>query len=175
MVYLFLTTGHETVEALTAVDLLRRAKIEVTTVSITGALEVTSSLGITVQADQVFEEIDYADVEAIILPGGPGTSSYLDHQDLCNLIVASYESGKLVAAICAAPSILPKLGIEVKSTVYPTLVDEIKHYTGESVSVDRNVITGEALAASVDFALEIIKYLLNEEEADKVAKGIVKK
>lgn len=175
MVYLFLTTGHETVEALTVVDLLRRAKIEVTTVSITGALEVTSSLGITVQADKVFAEIDYADAEAIILPGGPGTSSYLDHQDLCNLILESYEKGILVAAICAAPSILAKLGIEVKSTVYPALSDEVKHYTGASVSIDGNVITGEALAASIEFSLEIIQYLLNEEAANIVAKGIVKK
>lgn len=175
MVYLFLTTGHETVEALTSVDLLRRAKIDLTTVSITGSLEVTSSVNITVKADKLFEEIDFSDAEAVILPGGPGTASYLDHQGLCDLVVAHYSKGSLVAAICAAPSVLAKLGIDVKSTVYPTMADQIKDYCGAGVCVDGNVITGEALAASVDFALEIIKYLVNEEAADAVAKGIVKK
>lgn len=175
MVYVFLTTGHETVEALTTVDLLRRAKMELTTVSITGKIDVTSSLGITVKVDKVFEEVDFADAKALILPGGPGTNSYLEHQGLCDLLVEHYNKGSLVAAICAAPSILAKLGIKVKSTVYPTLKDQIEDYCSSSVCVDGNVITGEALAASVDFALEIIKYLLNEEEASKVAAGIVKK
>lgn len=175
MVYVFLTTGHETVEALTTVDLLRRAKIELTTVSITGNIEVTSSLGITVKADKLFEEVDFENATAIILPGGPGTSNYLEHQGVCNLVVENFKKGNLVAAICAAPSVLAKLGIEVKSTVYPTLKEQIPNYCAESVCVDGNVITGEALAASVDFGLEIIKYLLNEEESIKVANGIVKK
>lgn len=174
MVYLFLTTGHETVEALTVVDLLRRAKIEVKMISITGELEVTSSLGITVKADDIFENQDFTDAEAIVLPGGPGTSSYLDHPALCDLIVAHYNKGRLLGAICAAPTVLGKLGIKVNSTVYPTLIEEIEQYTGEKVTIDGNVITGEALAASVDFALEIITYLLNKEEANKVAQGIVK-
>lgn len=175
MVYVFLTAGHETVEALTTVDVLRRAKINVTTVSLTEDLEVTSSLGITVKADTLFAEVEFSDADALILPGGPGTSNYLEHQGVCELVVEHYKAGKLTAAICAAPSILAKLGIEVNSTVYPTMAEEVKHYKDASVVVDGNVITGEALAASVDFALEIIKYLLNEEEADKVAKGIVKR
>lgn len=175
MVYLFLTTGHETVEALTVVDLLRRAKIELTTVSITGEIEVTSSLGITVKADRLFEQVDFSDVDAVVLPGGPGTGSYLEHKALCDLVVEQYEKGNLVAAICAAPSVLAKLGINVKSTVYPTMKEQITQYCDACVCVDGNVITGEALAASVDFALEIIRYILNEEEALKVAKGIVKR
>lgn len=175
MVYVFLTTGHETVEALTVVDLLRRAKMDLKTVSITGSYEVMSSLGVTVKADMLFEEGDYTGAQAVILPGGPGTPSYLEHEALCKLVLENYEKGNLVAAICAAPMILAKLGIEVKSTIYPTMIEELKNYSGERVSVDGNVITGEALASSVDFALEIIKYLLNEEEAEKVAKGIVKR
>lgn len=175
MVYVFLTTGHETVEALTVVDLLRRAKIELTTVSITGMLEVTSSLGITVKADKLFNEIDFTDAKALILPGGPGTGNYLEHQALCDLIVQHYKAGKLLAAICAAPSVLAKLGIDVTSTVYPTMKELIKDYCDAPVCIDGNVITGEALAASVDFSLEIIKYLLNEEEAMKVANGVVKR
>ncbi len=175
MVYLFLTTGHETVEALTVVDLLRRAKINLTTVSITGERKVTSSLGITVQADRLFDEVDFSDAHAIILPGGPGTGNYLEHQGVCDLVVKQYNKGDLVAAICAAPTVLAKLGIHVKSTVYPTMKGEIKNYCDSSVCVDGNVITGEALAASVEFSLEIIKYLLNEEEAIKVADGIIKR
>lgn len=175
MVYLFLTTGHETVEALTVVDLLRRAKIELTTVSITGELEVTSSLGITVKADKKFEEVDFTDATAMVLPGGPGTASYLEHSKLCKLIKEHYEEEKLVAAICAAPMVLARIGIHVNSTIYPTLTEELQTYTGESVSMDKNVITGEALAASIEFSLAIIQYLLNEEEAEKVAKGIVKR
>ncbi len=175
MVYVFLTTGHETVEALTPVDLLRRAKIEVTTVSLVGELEVTSSLGITVKADKLFEEVDFTDATAIILPGGPGTGNYLEHEAFCQLVLEHYEKKKLTAAICAAPTVLAKLGIDVKSTVYPTMKDQIKDYCDSNVCVDGNVITGEALAASVEFSLEIIKYVLNEEEAMKVANGIVKR
>lgn len=174
MVYVFLTTKHETVEALTVVDLLRRAEIPLTTVSITGDLEVTSSLGITVKADKKFEDVEFTDADAIILPGGPGTSSYLEHQGLCELILAQYSAGKLVAAICAAPMVLAKLGIHVKSTIYPTMIEELGDYQAVPVCVDGNVITGEALAASVEFSLEIIKYLLDEQVADRVAKGIVK-
>ncbi len=175
MVYVFLTTGHETVEALTVVDLLRRAKVELQTVSITGSKEVTSSLGITVKADILFEEGDFTEAQAVILPGGPGTSSYLEHQGLCDLVVEHYKSGKLLAAICAAPMVLARLGIEVYSSIYPSMIEELTNYSGQSVTIDGNVITGEALAASVEFSLEIIKYLLNEEEAEKVAKGIVKR
>ena len=174
MVYLFLTTGFETVEALTAVDLLRRANIELTTVSITGSIEVTSSLNVTVKADQLYGDIDFSDAEALILPGGPGTPSYMECQALCELLVKHHQEGKLVAAICAAPTILAKNGILVKSTVYPAMKDEIADYVQQKVCVEGNVITGEALGASVDFALEIIKYLLDEEAANKVALGIVK-
>ncbi len=175
MVYLFLTTGFETVEALTAVDLLRRAKIEVTTVSITEKLEVTSSVGVTVKADQLFSEVKYETAEALVLPGGPGTPSYLEHDELKEVVTKHYSSGKLLAAICAAPTVLEAWGIQVHATVYPALIDKISNYSGERVTIDKNVITGEALASSVDFSLEIITYLRNKEISQSVEKSIVKR
>lgn len=175
MVYVFLTKGHETVEALTIVDLLRRAKIDLMTVSITGERDVTSSLDVTVRADKIFSEVDFSDAEALILPGGPGTKSYLEHEVLCNLVWKHYNQGKLVAAICAAPMILAKLGIEVNATIYPTMKEELTKYDDKSVCIDGNVITGEALAASIEFSLEIIKYLRCEELAEQVSNGIVRR
>lgn len=173
MVYLFLTTGHETVEALTVVDLLRRASIPITTVSIEPTLQVTSSLDMTINADILFDDCDFSDLEALILPGGPGHMNLFHHKGLASLITATYENKTLVAAICADPKVLASLGIHVKSTIYPSLIDEIKDYVPTNVCVDGHVITGNALGASIDFSLAILTYLKDKETAATVAKGIV--
>lgn len=175
MVYLFLAKDHETVEALTVVDLLRRAEIEITTVSISEDLEVNSSLKISVVADKLYKECDFSDATALILPGGAGVHNLMAFEPLKDLVKAEYDKKTLICAICAAPMILAKWGIEVKSTIYPTMTEEIKNYTDSNVCVDGNVITGNALGASIDFSLEIIKYIKNYDVAKKVADGIVYK
>lgn len=175
MVYLFLANGHETVEALTVVDLLRRGDIPITTVSISSELSVVSSLKIPVIADKLYADCDFSDATALVLPGGAGVSELLAFQPLCDLVKKEHSKKTLICAICAAPMILAKIGINVKSTIYPTMVEEIADYTSDAVYVCGNVITGNALGASIDFSLEIIKYLKDDETAIKVSDGIVYK
>ena len=177
MVYVFLIHNFELVEALGTVDILRRGKLDVTTVSITDRKEVMSSSGVTVMADQIMQDCDFNDlnrVKAFVLPGGPGTAGYLECHTLCNLVYEQYKRGGLVAAICAAPGILDKVGIKVKSTIYPAMKEEIKQYVGGKVVRDGNVITGEAMGATLDFGLEILKYLVNDAAAEAVAISIAK-
>lgn len=175
MVYLFLAKNHETVEALTVVDLLRRAEISITTVSISDELVVNSSLNIPVVCDKLFKDCDFSDVQALVLPGGAGVSNLLDFAPLTDLIKKEYDKKTLICAICAAPKILANIGINVKSTIYPTMTSEIANYCSDSVCCDGNVITGNALGASIDFSLEIIKYLKDIDTAKKVKEGIVYK
>lgn len=163
MVYLFLAENHETVEALTVVDILRRANINITTVSITDELNIKSSLDIIVQADTTFNKINNFDnARALVLPGGGGVEKMLVFQPLLDLVNSHYKKGTLVSAICAAPKVLYKAGITVNSTIYPTMSGDIPKYVKSNVVVDGNVITGEALGSSIDFALEIVKYLKDE-------------
>lgn len=175
MVYLFLAQNHETVEALTVVDLLRRAEIPITTVSISEDLTVNSSLNITVVADKTFSDCNFSDATAFVLPGGAGVSNLLEFSPLTDLIKKEYDKKTLICAICAAPKILAKIGINVKSTIYPTMTEEILDYTSDSVCCYENIITGNALGASIDFSLEIIKYLKDVDTANSVSQSIVYK
>lgn len=173
MVYLFLVNDFETVEALTVVDLLRRAKIEIVTVSMEDSLSVTSSLGVTIMADTTFSQCEFKEIDGLVLPGGPGTKRYLEHAHLKDLVRKEYAKGTLISAICAAPMVLAKWGINVKSTIYPTMSNEIKDYEKVPVCQMENVITGEALGASIDFSLAIIKELVGKDRAEEVSSGIV--
>ncbi len=172
MIYLFLTENHETVEALTPVDVLRRAKIKVTTVSLTQSCDVASSCGITVKADKTYDDCDFSDAQGIILPGGAGTENYLSHEKISHLIKEQYKKGNLVAAICAAPRVLAANEIHVKSTIYPSLKDEVRDYSEEKIVVQKNAITANAMASSLQFSLEIVTYLRGKQVADEVASSI---
>lgn len=109
-VYIFLADGFEDIEGLTVVDLMRRAQIDIKTVSIKETKEVTTSRGITLFADLTFAESDYKDADMLVLPGGmPGTRYLGDYRPLTELLTAYYEKGGKIAAICAAPSVLQSL------------------------------------------------------------------
>ena len=149
MVYVFLLNNFELVEALATVDILKRAKIEVTTVSITEEKGVNSSSQVRDLADKMLSECDFKHAEAVVLPGGPGVFAALECQSLCDLLVSRYENKELIGAICAAPAVLSKLGIKVASTVYPTLANEIEKYVDEHVVRDGHVITGRSMGHSI--------------------------
>ena len=121
-IYVFLAEGFEEVEALTPVDVLRRAGLPVKTVSVTGVLTVNGAHGVPVIADMVFEEVKEADTEMIVLPGGlPGATNLDAHKGLSDLIMAFAEAGKPLSAICAAPLVYGKRGLlkGKKATCYP--------------------------------------------------------
>ena len=112
MVYVHLADGFEEVEALTTVDLFRRAQIGVQTVSITGKKEVTGAHNVTVEADILFEETDYEQCEMIVLPGGmPGAEHLGNHEGLTSHIRCFAKNDKYIAAICAAPMVFGALGV----------------------------------------------------------------
>ena len=169
MNYLFLDNGFEEIEALTTVDLLRRANIALTTVSMTGEKHVTGSHQITVHADKQFADCDFSDAEMLILPGG---ATHLEtHQNLCELLLKHNEENKLIAAICAAPSVLGRLGIlnGKQATCYPGFEEYLgESYVGGLVVESKNIITAKGPGLSSDFAFCLIEKLAGSETADAV-------
>ena len=169
MNYLFLDNGFEEIEAVTTIDLLRRANIALTTVSITGNPMVLGAHNIAVEADGLMEKIDFSDAEMLILPGGQ--TKLGDCSALCELLIEHNKAGKLIAAICAAPTVLGKLGIleGKQATCYPGMQASLgESYVGGLVVESKNVITGKGPGLSSDFAFCIIERLAGAETADTV-------
>lgn len=177
-IYVFLADGCEEIEALTPVDILRRAGETVVTVSITEKREVTGAHGIRVCADRTIEEGDFQDMDLLILPGGmPGTLNLGACGKLKELILSAEEKGKRLAAICAAPSVFGELGIlnGKKAVCFPGFEEKLEGaQVLESPAVtDGNVTTGRAMGAAVEFSLEILAQLQGKEAAERMAQTIL--
>jgi len=167
-IYVFLADGCEEIEALTPVDLLRRAGEDVCTVSIMGRKEVTGSHKITILADETIEEGEFDDGDMLVLPGGmPGTLNLAGNETLAALIRSYDDRGKKLAAICAAPSILGVMGILKEEKLAGANVLDVPAVT------DKNVTTGRGMGAATDFALELIRVLQGEDKAKEMAEKIV--
>lgn len=176
-VYLFLAEGFETIEALTVVDILRRAGVPIKTVSISDSKKVKSAHNIAVEADEIFSECDFSDASMLVLPGGiPGTPNLEAHAGLSKLIDEAAYKGIKLAAICAAPSILGKKGLlsGKRATAYPGYEEELRgaEVIDTTVVVDGNIITGRGMGATIDFALTILKELGQGPASQKVGEGI---
>jgi len=177
--YVFLADGFEEVEALTCVDVLRRAGMPVTTVSIDPGLEVTGAHGVTVQADAVFDGCPCAQAEWLVLPGGmPGATNLASHDALCRELVAHHERGGKVAAICASPAVvLAPLGIlDGRDAVcYPGMeaAQGGARWGDEPVAIDGNVVTGNGPAAAARFALTLVAQSMGQDCAHQVAAGML--
>ena len=179
-VYIFLADGFEDIEGLTVVDLLRRAEIEIHTVSIKNTKEVQTAHGISLLTDKVFGEVDFSDADMLVLPGGmPGTKYLAGYKPLTELLTEFYDDGRKIAAICAAPSVFSGLGFLKgrRATAYPSFMDVIERdgarTSTDSVVVDGNVTTSCGLGTAVDFALSIITQLEGEEKAQEIAESVV--
>lgn len=173
MVYIHLAEGFEEVEALTCVDILRRAGIDAKTVSVTGEKTVCGTHGIPVVADLLFDEADYGSCEMIVLPGGlPGATNLGEHAGLTDRIREFAKAGKKVAAICAAPMVLGACGVleGKKATIYPGMEEELTgaQPTGKTVTVDGNIITGMGPALAMEFALTLVGELKGAETRAEV-------
>lgn len=177
-VAVFFGTGYEEIEALTVVDILRRGGIETKMVSITGDRMVTSSHQITVAMDEVLQEVDFEALDMIVLPGGmPGTKHLEACEPLMKQVDAFVAGGKMVAAICAAPSILGHRGF-LKGKNACSFPSFESHLEGANVLkqpavTDGNIITGRGMGAAVPFALAILEKLAGREVAQKMAETIV--
>ncbi|MDR3250786.1 MAG: DJ-1/PfpI family protein [Tannerella sp.] len=175
----FLATGFEEIEAVGTIDILRRGDIETVTVSVTEEKTVTGAHGIPVTADALFENIDYADYDALILPGGgPGSLALKNHEGLRAAVADHYGKGKLIAAICAAPRVFGSLGLlkGKKATCYPGFEAELTEavIVDSAVVTDHNVITGRGPGFVFDFGFAILNYLTgNTCATDDVAEGML--
>ena len=169
---LFLTTGFEEAEALVTVDVLRRGGVSVTTASLTNEIIVTGSHDIAVKADALFEDIKNAAFDAVILPGGPGTGRYMEHQHLPAYIKKAAGENVLLAAICAAPSVLGGLGLlnGKRATCFPGYEAKLTGavVTGAAAEEDGRVITGKSAGCVFDFALCVLAYLQGKETSESV-------
>ncbi len=173
---MYFAEGFEEVEALTVVDLLRRAGIRVDMVSISGDLVVKGSHGIRVVCDRMFDDAEEAD--GLILPGGmPGTTYLKEHKGL-DAVIRDYDAkGKLLAAICAAPTVFGEMGLlkDREACCYPGLEPRLlrARVSHEPVTVCGNLVTSRGVGTAIAFALEIITILTDKKTADEIAYGVV--
>ena len=175
---IFFGKGYEEIEALTVVDLLRRAGIEIECVAIDNNSTVTGSHGITVEMNKAIKDAHFDSYDILICPGG---LAGVDNLEACTMLTDKlkefYDSGKLIAAICAAPRIFGHLGFVEgrKACIYPGMEDELKgaQVVFDKVSHDGNVITSRGMGTSIDFGLEIVATLTDRPTADALGKKIV--
>lgn len=172
-----LAQGFEEIEAIASIDVLRRANIEIITVSL-GDLKVKGAHDIVVLADKSIDEIDVNELDGILLPGGmPGSTNLRDDERVINIVKSLNENGKLISAICAAPIVLEKAGVLKgrKATSYPGFDEEMSscNYTDDRVVVDNNVITGKGPGAALEFVLEVVNYLVGEETVNRLKEEMI--
>ena len=174
----FLADGFEEIEGLTVVDILRRAGVQVHMVSITGEKTIHGSHQIDVQADSLFEEMDFSDTDMLVLPGGmPGTRNLMNHRGLQELLRSYHEKGKYLAAICAAPTVFGDMGLleGKKATCYPSCREGLAgaEYLTERVVTDGNLTTSRGVGTAIPFALSLIEQLFGKEKSEEIRISII--
>jgi 4-methyl-5(b-hydroxyethyl)-thiazole monophosphate biosynthesis len=177
-VLVHLADGFEEIEAITPVDVLRRAGCEVITVSVTGNSEVTSRRGVTILADKHFTEADYNQADLIILPGGqPGADNLNKHEGLKMQIVKFNAEKKMLAAICAAPLVFGSAGIlkGKKVTCFPGFETQLTGATctGKLVEVDGHIVTGKGPGAALKFSLTLVELLIGKAKVDELKTAMI--
>ena len=177
---IFMADGCEEIEALTVVDILYRAGIPLTKVSISDSLSVTSSHEVTFLTDTTVSLLDFDEYDMLILPGGiPGTPNLRACSPLMEQVKAFCEKGRQVAAICAAPSILAELGLlsGARATCNPSK-DEVLKENGallckDKVVVSDNIITIRGMGTAIPFGLAIVAHYLGEDKARALGENII--
>ena len=179
-VALFIENGSEELEFIAPLDIMRRANLEVDLISANNEDFITSSHNVKIIADKKIDEVNnILDYDAIVIPGGmPGSTLLRDNKKIIEFYQTMYNSGKLVAAICAAPIVLSAAGItdDKEVTSYPGFDKEInyKNYNSEkAVVIDKNVITAQGPAVAILFGYEIVNYLLQDNTAEDVKKAML--
>ena len=176
MVYVFLANGFEEVEALVQVDMLRRCDLEVKTVGVSSRM-VKGNHGISVVCDILPEEVLTDNIEAIVLPGGmPGTLNLEQSKVVQDAIKYCVSNNKIIAAICAAPSILGHLGLleGKKAVCFPGFEDELlgAPVVDEPVVKDQNIITSKGAGTAFQFAFALAEAICSKERAEHLKAGI---
>jgi len=178
-VCVLLAEGFEELEAITIIDILRRAEVDVVTLSVqANGLNVKGSHGITVQADKTLLAVANAAWDMVILPGGlPGATNLRDAVEVQELLQKQHQAGGKIGAICAAPIALGAAGIlqGKKATSYPGFEGELRGATcvADRVVRDGNVVTSRGPGTAIEFALEIASELCSPEVAQNLRKGML--
>lgn len=174
----YLADGFEEIEAISVIDVLRRADVEVTTVSISNSQEVKGAHNITIIADKTFDELDNNEADMMVLPGGmPGTTNLGSHEGLKALIKEYYHNEKYIGAICAAPSILGKMELLESSmaTCYPGFEKDLKGaiHSDDLVIRHKNIITSKGPGTAILFALDLAVLLAGREKAEQLKEQMI--
>jgi len=169
-----LAEGFEEIEAVTIIDILRRAGHTVTTASLKNKI-VTGAHSIQITADKILTELRFEEFGAFILPGGmPGSTNLRDHDRVMSFIQRIYAAGGIIGAVCAAPIAIGRSGIldGKKFTCFPGDEKEITHskFTNEDVTVDGKIITGRSAGVTALFTLKIIELIDGKEKAESLQK-----
>jgi protein deglycase len=177
-VCVFFATGFEEVEAMAIVDVLRRANIPVTMVSLTGSFEITGAHQISVVADQLFEDVNFDEAAMLVLPGGmPGAKNLSLHEGLKKQILKFNENNMPLGAICAAPLVFGELGIleGKEATSYPGFESFLKgaKLSKATVVTSGNIVTGKGPGVAISFALKIVESLKGKELADTIGRNMI--
>ena len=173
-----LAEGFEEIEAISIIDVLRRAELDVVVVSVTGKMEVTGSHQIKITADKLFEDINYNEIDMIVLPGGmPGASNLNSHAGLRSQILNFNKTGKQLGAICAAPLVFGQLGLlkNKNATCFPGFEKYLEgaRITSAATETAENIVTGKGAGVAIKFALKIVENLKGKELADQLKERMV--
>lgn len=166
--------GIEEIEALTPVDLLRRAKVEVIVASVDGQPTVTGRNAITFAADTALALVEGQAFDLIVLPGGPGVLEHLENQTLQRILQAQDAAGGEIGAICAAPKALTHFGLLEgrQATAHQSVRSELPHPSDDRVVIAGNITTSQGAGTAIEFSLTLIKKLKGESTANEVANSI---
>lgn len=167
--------GFEEVEALTVVDVLRRAGINVDMVGVVGSV-IEGAHGVRVMMDKKLGEVKADDYDGIVLPGGSPGYVNLNRSSILKGIIKNINAkGKLVAAICAAPAVLVASGVleNKRATIYPGMEKELPYPRADRVVVDGNIVTSQGPGTSMEFALKIVEILAGRDRAIAIKKSLV--
>ncbi len=175
---IFLADGFEEIEALTVVDLCRRAGLTIDMVSATDSITVTGSHAIEVKADKMIGEVEFDKMDMLVLPGGmPGTTNLEKTEALMEQVKAFDKAGKYISAICAAPGVFGRAGLlqGKKACVFPGLEGELKgadvQYT--QTTIDGHILTSRGMGTAIPFGLAIVERFCGKETADELGKKVV--
>ena len=177
-VAVIMANGFEEIEALSVVDILRRAGAEASMVALENTLEVDGAHGVSLRVDIIFDEYDFDSADMIVLPGGLPGAEYLAKSDkLAKKLQAAKASNKKLAAICAAPWALSTAGVLGEAyTCYPGFEGTVNHagYSADkNVVVDKNIITSRGPATAMEFALTLVKELFGEQKYSELKSGLL--
>lgn len=170
-----LAEGFEEIEAITPIDLLRRAGVQVTVAALGDSIQATGRNGITAHADTTLAQVSAEVADCLFLPGGPGVKHLRESRLVIDLVRRYHASGRVVAAICAAPTVLLDAGILAnrRYTAHAAVANELSEViTNERIVWDGNILTSRGAGTALDFGLALVERLCGQEITRKIAESI---